>query len=285
MVLESLFNPFRVKDKPWQMFIAGFVYAFIGLLLSYVVFREISGILTVFLVVIAALPMFYNTIIYEEKLDTNYTKEWKLLREHTKVLLYLISLFLGVTAALTFIYIFFPQHITGTVFSLQEQAIMNVNNNIHGEILADGLARFDIFIRIILNNFKVLFFSLLFSLLYGTGALFILTWNASVIATAIGNLIKSKIAETVSLVGFPSLIAYFHATTFSFFRYMTHGIFEIAAYFTIGLAGGILSIALIKHDLKNEHVLIDVLDMVLISIGLILLAGIIEVYVTPYFFS
>jgi DNA-binding NarL/FixJ family response regulator len=31
MVLESLFSPFTVKKKPWEMFLAGFVYSIIGL--------------------------------------------------------------------------------------------------------------------------------------------------------------------------------------------------------------------------------------------------------------
>ena len=51
MVLESLFNPFKIKSKPWEMFLAGFAYSIIGLMVSYLVFREISGILTVFLIV------------------------------------------------------------------------------------------------------------------------------------------------------------------------------------------------------------------------------------------
>ena len=42
MVLESLFNPFVVKKKPWEMFLAGFIYSIIGLGLSYIVFKEIS---------------------------------------------------------------------------------------------------------------------------------------------------------------------------------------------------------------------------------------------------
>ena len=65
---------------------------------------------------------------------------------------------------------------------------------------------------------------------------------------------------------------------------MTHGLFEIAAYFVAGLAGGIISIALIKHDLTNDQVLIDALDLVLISLGLLMVASIVEVYVTPLLF-
>ncbi len=117
------------------------------------------------------------------------------------------------------------------------------------------------------------------------GAIFILTWNASVIAVAMGSLIKQEIAKTASFVGFSNLAAYFGVATFSFFRYMTHGVLEIVAYFMAGLAGGIISIALVKHNLQEEKILIDVLDLVLISVGLLLLAGFIEVYVTPSLFS
>ena len=65
---------------------------------------------------------------------------------------------------------------------------------------------------------------------------------------------------------------------------MTHGIFEIAAYFIAGLAGGIISIALIKHNLQENRVLIDSLDLVLISVGFLIVAALIEVFITPLFF-
>lgn len=280
MVLESLFNPFVVKKRPWEMFFAGFLYAIIGLSLSYLVFREVSGILMVFLIVIAALPLVYTTIKNEEELDLDYSSEFGLLKEHAKVIAFLLFLFLGVTAALVLSYVFLPQATVSTVFSLQEKAIINVNNYVQGNV-----TKLDIFVRIFANNLKVLFFCLLFSLLYGTGSVFILTWNASVIATAMGSLLKSELAKTASLVGFNSLSSYFGATTFSFFRYMSHGILEIIAYFVIGLAGGIISIAIIKKDLDNDQVVTDSLDLILISLGFLLVAGIVEVYVTPLFFS
>src|SRR3989344_5494930 len=279
MVLELLFNPFSLKRKLWQVFLTGFFYSIISLMLSYFVFKEISGILTVFLIVFSTIPMVYMIIRKEEELDLEYNKEWKLLKEHTKVLIFLIILFLGITTALTVAYIFLPESVVNTIFSLQKSAIINVNNNVQGKI-----TQLTLFTRIFLNNFKVLFFCLIFSFLYGTGAMFILTWNASVIAAAIGNLIKIKLSEATSLIGLPAVSSYFSVTAFSFFRYMTHGIFEIAAYFIGGLAGGIVSIALIKHNLQENRVLIDSLDLVLISIGFLIVAALIEVFVTPIFF-
>ena len=167
MVLEVLFNPFTVKKKPWEMFLAGFIYSVIALTLSYIVFREIAGILTVFLIVMATLPMLYTTIKNEEEIDLQYNGEIKILQEHFKFIIFMIFLFFGITLALTSAYIFLPPEISTEIFSLQEQAIINVNNNVQGNISGNGLL-----FKIFTNNLKVLFFCLIFSFLYGTGAIF-----------------------------------------------------------------------------------------------------------------
>ena len=280
MVLESLFNPFTVKKKPWEMFIAGFFYSFVGLILSYFVFRDSAGLLTVFLIVLATLPLLYTTIKNEEELDLKYNKEIKLLKEHTKVIAFLIFLFLGITVALAVAYVVLPGDMVNSIFSVQHEAIGKVNSHIQGDAV-----KFNLFTKVFFNNLKVLFFCIIFSFLYGTGAIFILTWNASVVAAAMGNLFKTELAQIASSVGLPSFGAYLGVASFSFFRYMTHGLLEMAAYFVAGLAGGIISIALIKHNLENDKVLVDALDLVLLSLGILLIAGLVEVYVTPLFFA
>lgn len=280
MVLESLFNPFVVKKRPWEMFLAGFVYTIVGLLLSFFVFRDAAGLLTVFLIVIATVPLFYTSIKNEEELDLQFNNENYLLKEHSKVIMFLMFLFLGVTIAMAICYVFLPETMVTAVFGLQQQAINGVNTNIQGKV-----THVDLFIKILMNNLKVLFFCIIFSFLYGTGSLFILTWNASVVATAMGNLFKIKLSEGAGLLGFANLANYFHAASFSFFRYMTHGVLEMLAYFVAGLAGGIISIALIKHNLQEDRIFIDSLDLILISLGLLLMASIVEVFVTPMFFA
>ena len=52
----------------------------------------------------------------------------------------------------------------------------------------------------------------------------------------------------------------------------------------MALAGGILSMAIIRKDLSYDTVVTDVLDLVLISLGFLLMAGIAEVYITPLIF-
>ena len=193
-------------------------------------------------------------------------------------------LFFGITLALVLSYVVLPTEVTDNVFNLQKEAIVNVNANIQSNATGN-VSRINVLGKIFFNNLSVLFFCLVFSFLYGTGAIFILTWNASVIAAAMGGLIKSELAKVASLVGFSSISAYFGITTFSFFRYMTHGILEVASYFIAGLAGGIISIALIRHNLKEERVLVDAFDLILISVGLLLIAGVVEVYITPAIFA
>ncbi len=283
MVLEAIIDPFQVKKKPYQMFLAGAIYALVGAGLSYVVFRDVAGILTVFLIVMAGLPMLYTAIKNEEELDLQISSEWSLLKEHGKVLLFLLFMFLGITAALTGLYLFLPHEITSSLFRIQEQAILNVNAAVQGNVITGNvLSKLSLLGRIFLNNLKVLFFCVVFAVLYGAGSLFILTWNASVIATAMGNLMRSRLGEAASAVGLSSIGAYFSSVTFGFLRYMTHGAFEIAAYFIAGLAGGILSVAFIKHNFTEEKVFIDVLDLLLVSLGVLFFAAVVEVFVTPF---
>ena len=68
---------------------------------------------------------------------------------------------------------------------------------------------------------------------------------------------------------------------------MIHGIPEIAAYFIAALAGGIMSIALIRHDVRDErfwNTLKDSVNLVLLAIGIMIIATLIEAFVTTRLF-
>jgi len=287
MVLESILNPFFLKKRPWDMFLAGFIYSILALTLSFFVFMEGAGLLMIFLILLSVLPVLYTTIKREEELDIQYDKEIFLLKEHTKVIIFLMFLFLGITLALFLAYLVLPISVVNNIFTLQQQAIANVIQTVNqdAQVLTGNITKLSLFTNIFINNIKVLFFSLVFSFLYGVGAMFILTWNASVVATAMGILAKNELSNAAIGSGIGSILAYINISAFSFFRYMTHGLIEIAAYFVVGLAGGIISVALIKHDFKYDRVLIDTLDLILISIGFLFVAGIIEVFITPAIFS
>jgi uncharacterized membrane protein SpoIIM required for sporulation len=282
MVLESIMNPTSAKKRPWELFFIGLLYSTVALFLSYWVFREYSSLIMVFLVTLASAPLMYFTIISEERVDVKYLRQITILKEHSKVFIFLIYLFIGMTVGMIILYVFLPFEMVEQIFSAQVQTITNINNHISGTIISS-----DVFLRIFLNNIRVLVFSILFSLLYGVGAIFILTWNASVIAAAVGNFIRGHLASYASSVGLEKLGGYMHIFSLGFLRYAIHGIPEVLAYFIGGLAGGILSAAFIRHDFvgkRKERILFDTSEMILLATGILLVAAFIEVYITPIFF-
>lgn len=280
MVLESIVNPFEAEKKPLELFLFGFLYASVGLLLSVWVFREYAGLVMVFLTVMASLPLFYKTMFYEEKKHNIFKQEFWLLKSHSSAISFFVMIFLGFVAAFVFWYVILPSGLTETIFSVQTNTINNINQQISG-----NATQLTLFSRIFLNNTKVLVFCILFSFIFGSGAIFILTWNASVIGVAMGNFIKNKIGFYAAATGSATLGNYFQATSLSLLRYMVHGIPEITAYFVAGLAGGILSVSIIKKEFGTsnfEKVILDVSNLLIISISILFLAAVLETYLTPF---
>ena len=59
------------------------------------------------------------------------------------------------------------------------------------------------------------------------------------------------------------------------------------AYFTAGLAGGIISVAVMRHDFgtkKFENILLDSSSLIIVSLSLLIAAALLEVYITPLIF-
>lgn len=277
MVIESLVNPLKAERNPWEMFFIGALYSSVAILLSLWVFKPHASLVMVFLTVIACVPVIYGAIKLEEKKDLEIEDEKILIKEHGRALSFFIFMFLGITISFTLWYVFLPADLTQSLFSIQTKTISDINTQITGQ----GINQFTLFSKIFLNNVKVLIFCLIFAFIYGFGAIFILTWNASVIGTAIGNFIRSNISNTTHIAH------YFEITSLGILRYMIHGIPEILAYFMGGLSAGIISVAVIKHDFNSEkfqHVLLDSADLLLLSLAVLLIAALIETFVTPILF-
>jgi uncharacterized membrane protein SpoIIM required for sporulation len=282
MVLESLINPLKAEQIPWRLFFVGFLYSSIGMLLSLWVFKEHASLVMVFLTVFACIPLLYSTMKVEEEKDLKIDCEGNLLKEHSRAISFLVFLFAGMVVAFSLWYILLPASTTQHLFGVQTTMITSLNQKLTG-----GAASVSLFSRIFLNNLKVLIFCILFSFLYGAGAIFILTWNASVIGVAIGNFIKTHISAVAAEAGYANLSAYFSATALGLLRYSLHGIPEIIAYFIAGLAGGIISVAVIRHNYSTksfERILLDSSDLILGAVFILLVAALIEVYITPAFF-
>lgn len=283
MALESLIRPSKAAEHPSKMFFVGFLYASIALFLATWIFRSHASLIMVFLTVIASIPLMYKTIQKEEQVDIDFKKEKTILKQHAKVIKFLLALFIGYVVAFSLWFIILPSSMVQSLFSSQLETIQVINNQISGA----AISSINVFLQIFFNNFKVLLFCLFFSFFYGAGAIFILTWNASVIGAAIGTFVKEKLAEVALAMGAVNIFHYFQFFSLGLLRYALHGIPEIAAYFIGGLAGGIISVAMVNRDLeggKFTTILRDALDLSLIAVGILIVAAFAEVYLTPLFF-
>lgn len=282
MVLESLIKPIKAEQRPWQMLFAGFLFTLVAVFLSMIIFREYASLIMVFLIVLVTFPLVYNTLRLEEIKDEQSINENALLKEHVRALSVFMFLFLGIMISFIMLYVFLPASVSDTLFQVQLATIQNINGNINGHAITSSY-----FQTIFFNNMRVLSICILFSFLFGVGAMFILTWNASVIAAAIGNFIKTNLMALAANIGKVPFTDTFSLFSVGIMKYMIHGFFEILSYFIAGLAGGIISIAIIRHQLgeeKFEKIIFDVSELLVISILMLVFAGLIEVYITPVLF-
>lgn len=189
-------------------------------------------------------------------------------------------LFLGLIIAFSFWHIALPDT---NLFNAQLETFCQINEP--GNI-AGCLDKYDFsktssatgstintsrFLSILENNVYVMIFTLLLSLIFGAGAIFVLAWNASVIATAVGVFTENQIS----------------AIPLGILRYMIHGFPEIAAYFITALAGGIFGIGVIRNGIKSErfiHVVENTVLLLFIALIVLFVAALMEVYITPLIF-
>ncbi len=284
-MLESLINPKRAEKGPWKMLFIGILYASLSILLVHFLFgsdpvlSRYSGMIVVTFCVMFSLPFMYYLIKEEEVVDEQVEGFFGIWRVHKKAIFALMWLFLGFILAFSFWYIVLQDQ---TLFNAQVETycIINSPGNTEGCVarysfeqarVTGGATNGARFLSILENNIYVMIFTLGFSLIFGAGAIFVLAWNASVISTAIGIFTK------YSLKDIPFGVA----------RYMIHGMPEIMAYFITALAGGIFGIGIIKNGIRNRRflrVLENVIMLLFVSIIILIIAALIEVYITPFLF-
>src|SRR4030042_3456191 len=285
-MLESIINPKRSERGPWKMFFIGLVYGSLSLLLVHWFFSNdaslsnASGILVVAFCIMFSLPYMFFIIRTEEKEDEEIEGAFKVWKAHKDAVFALMWLFLGFVVAFSFWHIILQD---ANLLNFQVQTYCQINSP---ETMEDCIAKYTFsgegstgavtkqmrFLSIVENNVYVMIFTLLFSLIFGAGAIFILVWNASVIAAAIGIFTQYRIAEL------PLGLA----------RYLIHGFPEIAAYFITALAGGIFGVGALRHGFHDEkflRVVENTIILVFIAIIILIIAALIEVYFTPLIFK
>lgn len=267
-MLNIVFNPKKAERHPLEMLLIGFFYASLSILLGAWIFPEYSSLVMIFFTVISCMYVIQGAIKLEEskELDTR-SEEW-ILQEHYKALSFLLFLFLGFVFAFSFWAFILPPERVTLLFGIQGAVVERIQAL---AFTGNSITQAPFFI-IFSNNLKVMLISLIFAFFYGAGAIFVLAWNASVMGFVIGTLAR----DTLGAIALP----------IAFTKYFLHGVPEMLAYLTTALAGGIIYIAFLRGDLFRQgyakRLIIDTVIMILISIVLLALSSLIEVYISSF---
>ena len=273
MVFEQLFRPRWLEKRPSASFLIGVFYATIGIISAMLVFPQNVGIISVAFTSMLILPTLNRLLSIEELAEIREKKlSLRLIyRDHRDIFETYIFLFLGIM-------------LTYSIFSLllNELTIVNIFQSQLSLVGVTGEAtqlHYADFFSILLNNFKVLLVSFVFSLVYGAGAILFLTWNASVWGTIFGYIAKQAAAVTNQSV----ILTFFNL----FMQVLPHTVLEVSSYLLAIIAGGVISKAALKEKIgskKFHHVLTDGFIIFTIALLLIILAAYVEVFLFPEFF-
>ena len=291
-MIESLINPKSAEKKPIDSFIAGFLFTIAACVLTLQIQpgSDGSGFLIVAFISIAAAPFLVRIFDIEE------TKSKGNLFDRHNVLIQVFSFFfVGVIFGSS---LFFVLTQNSALFTDQIKDLC-LNGIIEDEICVGktmltgnsvspfsgtGQAISGLTFEIILfNNLKVLALAFVFSFMLGAGAIFLISWNATVIGVLIGKIAQNPIAfGSVSIGENNILLNYLVALPYTLLRLLPHGFFEFGGYFFGAIAGGILSVGIIKEK-DPKHLFLpvfkDSLEYLIIAIVLLVIGAGVEIMI------
>ncbi|HIK01530.1 TPA: stage II sporulation protein M [archaeon] len=308
MVLEMIMKPEYAQKSPIKTLLLGFGVSSLALWISYLatlwlpsyIFPEHANSWFLFLTAVALIP-FLNKIYLIEEREAERIYEKNILRRHEDLLFIYIFLFLGMILSFSFWFTILPLKISQIVFSGQVAEIYRIQGlktSLSGALIATGagaitgniLAKITgyatsrvAFLKLIMfNNVRLLLLFMVFSFVFGAGAILLLTWNAAVVGVAMGFIIRDSILVSANVLLKSAF--YLKELPFSFMSFFLHGIFEIVGYFAGAISGGIFSVAILRGMHKTKHfktILKDVIFFLVLALALVGIGAVLEVYVTP----
>lgn len=285
MVLEAMVSPKKAERNPPFIILLGFLFVTVSVWLTTAVLDlEPKSLLMIMFVVIPALP--FTLALFqadEEQLEQEKVLGSRTLAKHFSTLIVLLALFLGLIIGFAFWYLALPQDQSAKLFELQLnelRGIKAIGGTLGGKILAaverlSGLAVSQAFSPtfefIFMHNLWVLFLIIAFSVVYGAGSVFVITWNASVVGVFLGNFAKQYVLHqsTYSLAS---------GVGVGILGLLPHGTFELLSYSIGALAGGVLSTALVRGNFgaRFVEILRDIAKMIAWAVVLLAVGALIE---------
>ena len=286
MVLESIVSEVIARRHPSTIFFMALILSSVSIWVSFYVFPNSSSILPLAFVTIGFVPIIHKMFV-EETMEEVEKPGWApaFITRHFELVLLYAFLFLGLIASYTLWYVVLPSAETNCIgaekalncgfptrekiFSEQENVFSKITGRAVGANECKNPATKSIekcTFFIFSNNSFVLVLAIMFSFLFGAGAIFLIGWNASVIGTFIGK----EVVEVHALAGLLRGISY-----------LPHGMWEITGYFMGAIAGGIISAVLSGKTYGShqfETIAKDTLSMIIIAYILLFIGAAIEAW-------
>ena|GEM_PF-5023918 len=257
VVFEYLFGARDVEGRPLLMFVAGLIYSLISVPLALYFRSDAASSLAVSLTTIAAVPLILRIIDFEADMLDLYPGS--VITREIRVIGLFMWFFFGLVAGYTIAYLSVGPAQFQRVASLQLSDIafaISVRSAITGNALFPGPMG-----PIFWHNLRVYVTGIVLSFIYGTGGVFILSWNASVVSA----LLASQIYSTGSVI---SGIA-------RFLGILPHGIIEYSAYIIGGFAAALISLVILQRG-WNRQLMLDAIIFMLSGIVLLYIAAAVE---------
>jgi uncharacterized membrane protein SpoIIM required for sporulation len=270
MVLEFLVG-YELK-KPPQLFLTGVFFSSVSVLVSAALFSHAPSMVVV---AFMTLPMVYifTGILREEAMHETESHELKVLvKENMDLAEIYLYLFLGMVVGVAIWFAVLPKPVISNLFSEQLYNLGQIG-------VPTGFAvNPEVFSLIAINNIKLVVLCALLSFVFSAGALFVLSWNASVVGVAVGSVIY-RLQEA----GTASGVAVAQGITLGTAFYILHLVPEVLAYFFASVAGAFISSAMMRYEpfSKPSNRLVGIAVALLgVSIAFILLGAVIETYIS-----
>lgn len=316
MFLSNLFNPRLLREQPVLALPTGVFFILLGFTSAVIIFPDNSSIATVFFSSLFLLPYVVKIFDYEETdiIDKSvkrrgklpmWNRIWRVLPQtgahaasedrphtiyyphagflfrHVPLIRFYVFLFVGMTIAYLYLYGITDAGDKHVVFGEQMKLIRPYTQGFFTENA--------LFWEILSNNITVAFVCFVISFFYGTGAVFILNFNASVAGAFFGGFIKAffRFVQFIwenklwglGMVKGGALKLYFVPLF-----YLPHTVVELSGFLLAAIAGGILS-RILQHEASGTlRVFVrDAVSFFVLALVFIVVAAWVEVTVPAWF--
>ena len=277
MVLERLVPENFAEKKLWYAFFFGVVYSIIGIFVASLLFPSDPSLVAVAFTAILLIPTIRRIYSIEERQIKDERKFsfkaiWKNQNDFVK---FYLLIMLGIFIVYSISAIILPSFQINSLF--RDQLELRGAGAVDGKAIGGITFSQNLFWSLFANNIVVLVACVIMSFLTGDGAIFLLTWNASLWGTIFG--------VTARNAGFVSNIHPIIFFGLILLIVLPHAFLEMLGYIFGAISGGLMSsdIELEQGESRKEQYQgkfwKTVLYILIIALIIIIIGALVETYV------